>query len=1132
MSVYNPLMAKLVHILSVAVLIVSMTGSLVCAQQDAAVVGGRLHGVVKNGKTPLPGVNITATHTLSGKVYATTTDIEGRWALTIPMNGRYVVRTQFAGFAQAASEARLNDATHDVNLDLELELASRAATKKEPQGDDDEATSELRRAARQMLGSNGSQSLGLLNAIADGTVTGNGDVGASGVSLPGIADRAEFNADSVAISGQAGTTSPFAGMDQDRMRDMAEQFRQQNGGQSVFGMGGGFGGGGFGGVGGFGGGGGRRGNFRNFRPDQPHGAIFWSGSYSALNAEPFSLRGQSQQQPASGTNRLGVTLSLEPFIPKYTKPSGKDYIFFSYSGQRNSNPLDEYATVPTALERSGDFSATGEPVIYDPTTGLPYTNNKILNGISPVANILLNGKGTLGPFLPMPNLTGAVQNYHLLTTAQSNSDQAGIRYIRNIGKNAQKIGQGGGHGRRSDTGSTGLRQNINFNYNWTGSASDNVNIFPELGGKSNSNANSLQAGYTLGYKKLTNVLNLGWNRSTSEVKNFFTGRTDIETQLGVLGTGSQPLNQTSLNYGLPNIILSSLTGLNEQQPAFSLSQTISASETLSWIHKKHNFRFGGDYRRIHRDILAGSNPTGSFTFSGLFTEDPAQDSTTGSAVADLLLGLPQSTTIATAEGKSYLRENQWDAYFTDDWRVGAKLTLNYGLRYEFFAPFTEKYNHLAEMLASSSDQFATLSSITANESSHARGGLPQSLVHPYKSAFAPRIGIAWKPMKDTVVRAGFGVNYTTGQYSNLASTLARQAPFVDLQTNTEVDANGIPTTTCVATSSCFTLAHGFPSTPVANYALDAKYHLPYVIAWNLDVQRTLKWGVVMNAGYNGSRGNHLDVTSAPRATASSPSTDPGNIIFNYEQSSAYSKFNAGTLRLNKRLAKGISLGANYQYSHSIDDAGSVGGTSTIVAQNWQDLPAEEGNSSFDVRHKVSGNYLYELPFGKDKRWLTTGTASHIFEGYSFSGSFTFSSGTPLNPSYQAAVSSVANGTTGSLRPNRVPGVSVTAGGGSLKEWFNPAAFCEPGATGCGSSTYGNASRNSIIGPGTVQNNLSLSKTMQFGDTRSMEIRANLNNAFNTVQYSGVDTNVASPSFGQVTSIGSMRSFNFTARYRF
>jgi hypothetical protein len=182
---------------------------------------------------------------------------------------------------------------------------------------------------------------------------------------------------------------------------------------------------------------------------------------------------------------------------------------------------------------------------------------------------------------------------------------------------------------------------------------------------------------------------------------------------------------------------------------------------------------------------------------------------------------------------------------------------------------------------------------------------------------------------------------------------------------------------------------------------------------------------------------------------------------------------------------------------------------------------------------VSGTYLYELPFGKDKFWVTTGTASHILEGFSVSGTFSFATGSPLTPAYAASTADVACGTAGSGRPDRVPGVSLTAGGGSQERWFNPAAFTEPGAVAsypC--AVFGNASRNSIEGPGTISNNMSLSKTVQMGDTRSMEIRATASNAFNTVQYSGVGTSVTLPTFGQVTSVGGMRSFNFLARFRF
>jgi hypothetical protein len=425
-------------------------------------------------------------------------------------------------------------------------------------------------------------------------------------------------------------------------------------------------------------------------------------------------------------------------------------------------------------------------------------------------------------------------------------------------------------------------------------------------------------------------------------------------------------------------------------------------------------------------------------------------------------------------------------------------------------------------------QFAVTDEVQAGGAGTYNGKLPDSLVFPYRTAFAPRFGLSLRLPRQTVVRAGYALNYTVGQYGTFASTMARQPmvnqpSFVNEQTNEAAKAGDL------------TLSNGFgaPDT-VGSYALEPHYRLPYVQVWNLDIQKTLPWNVVLNMGYNGSKGSNLDITSAPRATASSPETDTSGHVFNYEQSAAFSNFNAGTLRVNKRLSSGISLGANYQYSHSIDDAGSVGGTSTVVAQNWQDLKAEEGNSSFDQRHRVSGSYLYELPFGKDKTWVSSGAGAHILEGFSVSGSFTFATGTPLTPSYQAAASSVACGTAGSLRPNRDYTKSLAAGGGSLKEWFNTAAFTQPAAADASypCDVYGTASRNSIAGPGTVSDNMSLSKTMQMGNTRSMEFRATANNVFNTVQYAGVDTNKASPTFGQVTSTGLMRAFQFTARFRF
>jgi hypothetical protein len=1104
--------------------------------------------VTTSGKIPLPGVTVTAQNTLTGKRYATTTDINGAWSLTIPQNGRYVIRTQFAAFAAGSQEALLNATSHDQAVNFDLMLASRAAAQQQQQADA-ESRGGGRNAPAQLAGA-GPQSLSLVSALAADTENQGAaqTAGGGGAALPSVAGNSDFGGESVAITGQSGQVSQMAGVDMDRLRDAIDAARAAGGTAGSGGLfGGGFGGGGFGGGfggGGFGGGG--RGNFRGFNPSQPHGAIFWTGSNSALNAQPFSLQGQDQDQPSSGSNRFGITFMSAPYIPHLTKPSGKDTVFFTLSGSRTSSPLDEYGNVPTDAERGGDFSAAGLSPIYDPTTGLQFTSNGTPNVI-PSTRLTSQAKSLLNYF-PEPNLTGGVQNYHLLTTAQSNSTQAGVRYNRSLGPNATQpgggrgFGGGGGGGRRNTN--QGLRQSVNFNYNWSHNAQDLVNLIPQLGGKTSSDSNSVQAGYTVSYHKVTSIFNSNWNRSNAQTTNFFTNVEDVATDNGILGPNGTALNASPLNYGLPSITLSNLTGLSEQQPTFSIGQTISLSETLSWIHGKHNLRFGGDYRRVHRDFLGGSNATGNFTFTGVFTEAPDTPATsnseqsTGSALADFLLGLPQSSTINSSVSKSYLRDNVFDVYAQDDWRATPSLTLNYGLRYEFFAPYTEKYDHLADVDTNPDGQFSSVTQVQSGGVGASSGRLPASLVFPFRVAFAPRLGVALRLPKQTVLRAGFGMNYTVGEYATFANTMAHQPPFANEQTNEAVlnPVSGPPPCAITATPTCFfTLANGFPAPDtIGNYALNPHYSMPYVEVWNIDVQKTLPWGVVMNLGYNGSKGNHLDITSAPRATPQNPGTNPDNQVFTYDQAGAFSKFSAGTLRVNKRLSGGIALGANYQYSHSVDDASSVGGTAVRVAQNWQDLGAEEGNSSFDIRHQVSGTYLYELPFGKDKHWVTTGTASHILEGFSISGSFNFATGSYLTPSYSASSADVACGTAGSGRPDRVPGVSLTEGAGTLKQWFNPAAFTEPQAANpsypC--AVFGTAARNSIQGPGTISNNMSLSKTVQMGDTRSFEIRATANNAFNTVQYSGVGTSVTLPTFGQVTSAGTMRTFSFYARFRF
>ena len=1047
-----------------------------------------LRGVVRSGATPLPGVTVTLVDAVSKKRMVTTTNLAGEWQLEPSAAGSYIVWAQFAGFAPGHAQVELSESVRTLTVPLSLQLISRAQAEE-----------------RQRTGNgngNGytlqSQNQALLASLSSQTEQQVASTGSSGAALPSVASSSDFSGETVSVSGQAGSVSPMAGMD-----------HPPEGG---FGGPGGPGGGLFGGApmmmggpGGFGAPGGGRGNFRGFNASQPHGSVFWMGSNAALDADPFSLRGQKQSNPASGSNRFGITFMSAPYLPHLTKASGKDTIFFTLSGQRSSSPSDQYATVPTEAEREGTVSGLGSitPVAQATALLCPATASNCT------------------PWIPLPNLastTSSGYNYHSLTTAQSNSTQLGARYMRSLGKNAQLPGARG----MRRTQSQGLRQSVSFNYNWSKTAADSVNVFPELGGKTASESNALQAGYTVGYHRLTSIFNASWNRATSSAANIFTGTDDnIASTLGI----SIP-NSNALNYGLPGISITGYTGLSDVQPSSSVTETFAYTEVVSWMHGKHNMRFGGEFHRAHRDFLGGSNATGSFTFTGSFT---------GSALGDFLAGNATASALDLTAGKSYLRQSIFNLYAQDDWRATSSLTLNYGLRYELFTPYSEINHHLAmldtnaETNATYGSAFEALDEVQAGGVGTVGGSYAQSLVHGDHLGISPRFGMALRLPRKTVMRAGYGLNYTVGQYSTFATSMARQpmasdASFVNEQSNTATTAGAI------------TLASGFAasSDALGSYAVDPHYRLPYVQAWNVDLQKTLPWGVMLNVGYNGSRGSRLDQTIAPRANASSPLTNSSSHIFNYEFDGASSHFNAATVRLNKRMSGGVAVGANYQYAHSIDNAGSVGGTSTVVAQNWQNLKAEEGNSSFDQRHKVSGNYLFELPFGRDKRWATIGMPAVVLEGFSVSGSFTFASGTPLTPKYSLDTASVSCGTAGSLRPDRDLSQSITAGGGGMDKWFNTSAFTKPTAADSNypCNVYGSAARNSIPGPGTVTNNMSLAKTMQMGTTRSMEVRATANNVFNTVQYAGVDTSVDSSTFGEVTSTSSMRQFQFTARFRF
>jgi hypothetical protein len=230
----------------------------------------------------------------------------------------------------------------------------------------------------------------------------------------------------------------------------------------------------------------------------------------------------------------------------------------------------------------------------------------------------------------------------------------------------------------------------------------------------------------------------------------------------------------------------------------------------------------------------------------------------------------------------------------------------------------------------------------------------------------------------------------------------------------------------------------------------------------------------------------------------------------------------------------VGFSAQYVFSKSIDDASSIGGGGSVVAQNPFDISADRGLSSFDQRHKFTGNWIYDLPVGENRHFTPKGAWNHILGGWQWSGDFTVGSGLYFTPRVLGGGVDISRGVSGSLRANAVQGQSIAVNDPTTLKWFNTAAFCAPSTT-CvnpGGSSFGDAGRNIIEGPGQVTFDMTLNKTFQIKEFRALDLRFSANNVFNNVHLTSINTVVNSFTFGEVTGTAGMRRVTMQARFRF
>ncbi|HUP04146.1 MAG TPA: carboxypeptidase regulatory-like domain-containing protein, partial [Bryobacteraceae bacterium] len=597
---------------------------------------------------------------------------------------------------------------------------------------------------------------------------------------------------------------------------------------------GGFGGGPGGGFGGRGGGpdlGGRGGRggppwmgmnnalaFGNNRRDPRMmytGDLNINESNSALNARSYSLSHEPIAKPSSNNTSVNATFGGPLRIPKLLGGKrGQFSLNFGVTRGRTGN-AGTFTTVPTDLERSGDFSqslttAGKSVIIYDPTTNDPFPNDK-LTTISPIAKALLR-------YYPEPNLTpsaGNSRNYQRAYTTTSNSDNLNTRLNQTLDSKNRLTGS---------FSFQGSNRNTPNSYGFIDPSTGRT-----ISDAGTGRGMSASANYSHNFTtRLIGTLTYNFSRNRNETDPYFAAqRQDIGSQIGIAGLSNDPMN-----WGPPTLNFSNFAGLSDSAASLTRAQTSGLTATLMWVHKTHNFSWGADFRRQQNNTYQNSNARGAFTFNGYATsqiQSGAAVANTGFDLADFLMATPYQASIRySADPALYFRGSTYDVYFQDDWRLASRLSLTFGLRWDYQTPVSELHNQLVNM--SFGPAFTSYSLVQASAAN-------RTLVHPDKNNVSPRLGVAWRPSakRSTVVRAGFGLYYNTSVYSQLASSLSQQPPLATAY-------NLYLTDGALNMGTAFVNASARSSNTLANtFAIDPNYKIGYAEQWNFALQQNLPY---------------------------------------------------------------------------------------------------------------------------------------------------------------------------------------------------------------------------------------------------------------------------------------------------
>jgi hypothetical protein len=807
----------------------------------------------------------------------------------------------------------------------------------------------------------------------------------------------------------------------------------------------------------------------------------------AFDANNFFNNKNNRPKPEFKQNQFGGTLGGPVF-------KDKTFFFGSYQGHRESQGQTFLSTVPTTKMRSGDFSELSR-VIYDPTTGQPFAGNVIPSGrIDSVARNILT------QLYPEPNTAGStgtggqnINNYLINPIKERQDNQFDLKGDHNLTSNNRFF--------------------VRYSFQKTHRLQPATLPHGDAGATFGAGDGNIK-GQSLAFND-TQMLSGNW------LNEFRFGWSSIKFLMTPIDYGTNPAQAV----GLPGINLNSVTsamtqlgfqnirnlGANSNQPLITNQNDFQIFDSLTRSTGRHTMKFGGSLTLRSREILNADTIVGNFSFNNNMTSNCAGqaagctvNSATGFDVASFMLGLVSAKNRNLFDAGTYTEKRPEIAmYFQDDFRVTSKLTVNMGVRYDIYPPWTEIEDRQSNF------DITTGTFVVASDDATIEGVKVGRYLQTYsKGNVGPRFGFAYDidGSGKNLVRGGFGVfwNFSPGGTS---SSKAQNPPFLQ-----STSLNPTPT----QYGNNLLLSTGLPPPPgvdpnrapagATRSIFDINFRDAYARQWNVNYQRSLGTNYMAEVAYVGSQGRQMvikvDINQAPAvvgvsdANVNRPFIGLAPAVRSLSQSQSIGKvdYNGLLLKFQRRFANNFSFLNSYTFGKSMDYASD----NEAGITNNRDLEYNWGPSDYDVRHTLSSSWIYELP------WART----HFYGGWQVSGILYWRGGLPLTVTQTQGVASTGTGN----RPNQT--CDARLDNPTIDRWFDLSCFTavtEP------TGTYGDTRRGSIRGPGSFNIDASLIKNTRFGHVET-EFRIEAFNLLNHPQFGNPNTTIGNASAGVITAM--------------